>query len=309
MAVMTYTRRQIVDMLPELLTKRLATFGPKGAAFEAEIGLSKDAVSVLNGMLTLREGDRLDRRLFAWRSPYAVKRPALDKGWAEVVAAGLAEPIPDGYRLSPRAIEVALETSRRVRAHLRSLDVPAAPLGRATRTLGHLAERIPATAERAARVRRLRPPADEPRSDMVDLSRAANELWAFRDDCHVGAWQAAGYEGPAFEVLSYVWSSPADVSWTKIGGNRTTLDLVKALAPRQDREDIERSVAALVTRGDLARDGDGVTITPQGQRSRDGIEAETDRRYFAIWDLDDPATSRLGDDLRAVIDALPKAAG
>jgi hypothetical protein len=296
-------------MLPELLTKRLATFDPVADAHAKEVGLSRGAVGVLNGMLSLRDGDLLRRARFAWRSPYAVKRPALEKGWAEVVSAGLADPIQEGWRLSTRAIEIARESSRRVRAHVRGLALPRDATRRAATDLDRLAKRIPPDAQRAALIRRVRPHADEPPSDAVVLSLAASELWSFRDDCHIGAWQDAGYEGPAFEVLSFVWSSPPDVSWTKIGGHRTTLDLVKALAPRQDREDVERNVDALVKRGDLAREGDTVAITPQGQRARDAIEAETDRRYFAIWDLDDAATSRLGDDLRTIIDALPKAAG
>jgi hypothetical protein len=309
MAVMTYTRRQVLDMLPEFLTKRLATFDPQADAFAKENGISRAALGVLNGMLTLREGDLLRRARFAWRSPYAVKRPALEEGWAEVVSGGLAEAIPEGWRLRPRAIEIALETGRRVRTHIRGLALPRDETSRAAADLGRLAKRIPPTAERAALIRHIRPQDDEPASDGVALSLAANQLWAFRDDCHVSAWQAAGYEGPAFEVLSFVWSSPPDVSWTKIGGYRTIDDLVQALAPRQDRADVERNVRTLVDKGDLVRDGDTVSIAPNGQRARDAIETETDRRYFAIWDLDDAATARLGDDLRAITDALPQAGG
>ena len=309
MAVMTYTRRQIVDMLPEFLTKRLATFDPKADAYAKENGLSRSAVGILNGALTLREGDLVQRSRTVWRSPYAVKRPAVEQGYAELVAAGLAEAVPGGWRLRPRALDIANESSRRIRAHLRGLPLPDAATRRVAVDLVRLTGRIPANAERAALIRRVRPSSDEPASDAVASSLAAAELWSFRDDCHIAAWQAASYEGPAFEVLSFVWSSPADVSWTKIGGHRTIDDLAKALAPRQERSDIERNVDELVTRGDLAREGDDVRITEQGQRSRDAIEKETDRRYFAIWDLDDAATARLGDDLRAVIDALPKAGG
>ena len=42
-----------------------------------------------------------------------------------------------------------------------------------------------------------------------------------------------------------------------------------------------------------------------GAGRKSSIEAETDRRHLAIWDLDGAATARLGDDLRAVIDAIP----
>jgi hypothetical protein len=305
MAVMTYTRRQVLDMIPEFLTKRLARFDP--TPYAASIGLSRGAFGILNAAVTLRDGDIMRREIFAWRSPYAVHRKAVEDGWAEVAAAGLADPIAEGYRLRPRGLEAALESGRLVRAHVRALQVPTEPMRRVATDLRHLADRIPSWAGRAARAARVRPDPSEPASDAVTASIAGGELWSFRDDAHIAAWQAAGYEGPAFEVLSFVWSSPPDVTFTKIGGHRTIDDLAKALAPRQDRGDVERNVGALVQRGDLTRDGDAVAITAQGQRSRDAIEEETDRRYFAIWDLDDAATSRLGDDLRAVIDALPKA--
>ncbi len=307
MAVMTYTHRQVLDMIPEYLTARVRTFDPAAEALAKENGISRGALGTLSGVLTVGDGDRVERARISWRSPYAVKRPALEQGWAEIVSSGLAEAVDGGWRVRPPGIELAKELSRRIRAHVRALEVPAGAVRRAAGELGRIAARVPASAERAARAARVRSEAGEPASDLVSLSLAAQVLWSFRDDCHVAAWQAKGYEGPAFEVLSYVWSSPPDVSFTKIGGHRTIDDLEKALKPRQDRADIEGNVDALVRRGDLARDGAAVSITPQGQRTRDAVEDDTDRRFFAIWDLDDDAVARLGDDLRSIIDALPKA--
>lgn len=305
MAVVTFTRRQVVDMIPELLTRRVATFGPVAKARAAELGLSEGALGVLSAALAVREGDRVDRSRYAFRSPYAIHRPAIEKGWADLVAAGLADEIPVGWRLHPRAIEIAEDANRRLRAFVRALPFPAAPTARAREALAHLADRVPPEAERTELVRRLVVPADEPASDAIGLSRAAQILWAFRDDCHIPAWRGAGYEGPAFDVLSYVWASRGDVSFTKLPALASFGKLVTALAPRQDPADVERNVDALVARGDMTREGDALRLTEQGQRAREAIEEDTDRRYFAIWDLDDAATSRLGDDLRAVIDALP----
>lgn len=307
MAVMTFTRRQIVDMLPEFLTKRSQTFDPEAKAFAKEIGISQTALTFLSATPTIRDGDLVARARYAWRSPYAAKRRALEQAWAEIVSAGLAEAVAEGWRLQPRAVELAEEINRRLRAHVRALGLPSDRTRRAADDLGRIAERIPPTAERAALVRRVLPPHDEPTSDAVTLSRAAQVLWSFRDDCHVGAWQASGYEGPAFDVLSYVWPGPSDMSWTKLPAVDSIDRLAKALEAKQDRADVERNADTLVTRGDLVREAGAVRITPQGQRSRDAIEAETDRRYFGIWDLDDAGTARLGDDLRLVIDALPKA--
>src|SRR5206468_2599082 len=137
-----------------------------------------------------------------------------------------AEATPEGWRLSPRAIEISSETTRRVRAHVRGLAFPAEPTKRAGAALWRIAERVPANAVRAGQAKRLAPEPGEPASDAITLTRADGAL----------------------------------------------------------------------------------RITPQGQRTRDAIEEETDRRYFAPWDLDDAGVARVGDDLRTVIDALPKAA-
>ena len=307
MAVITFTRRQVTDMLPEFLTRRLSTFSMKALA--SELGVPDVALSQLNGAIPIREGDLVKRSAYAFRGPYAIKRPLVEKGWAEAVAAGLAETTADGWRLTPRAIEIADGSTRRIRAHVRGLPFPAEPTKRAASVLWPIAERVPAGAVRAAQAKRLAPLPDEPASDGITLTRAAQILWGYRDDCHIPAWQEKGYEGPAFEILSYVWSGPADVAYTKLPALDSIDRLEKAMAPRQERADIERNVDTLVKRGDLTREDGAVRITPQGTRTRDAIEEETDRRYFAIWDLDDARVARLGDDLRTVIDALPKAGG
>ena len=306
MAVMTFTRRQVTDMLPEFLTRRIATFGPKAKAYAGEVGVSEAAANTLNGALAVRDGYDVKRATYAFRGPYAIHRPAIEKAWEEIVAAGLAEATPDGWRMRPRAIEIGEEMSRRVRAHVRTLPFPAEPTRRAAGVLHPISQRVPATAGRAARVRQTPGGEGEPPSDAMTLSRAAQILWGFRDDCHIPAWEAKGYEGPAFEILSYVWPGPVDVSYTKLPAVGSIEGLEKAMAPRQTRADIEKNVDALVRRGDLVREGDAVRITPQGQKTRDEIEQDTDRRFFANWQLDDAGFARLGDDLRAVIDALPQ---
>jgi hypothetical protein len=306
-AVTTFTRRQIVDMLPEFLAKRAAPFMPLGEAYAKELGLPRPALAGLSNALFFRDGDVVRRETYIWRSPYASKRADIEnQRWPDLLSAGLAEVVDGGWRLTPRAVEIGQEVGRRVRAQLRSFALPADAVRRAADALERLAARIPRDAERAARARRLRPPAEEPKADITRLNAVVYELWSFRDDCHVAAWQAAGYDGPAFDALSYVWSSPPDVSWTKIGGHRTIDALAKALEAKQDRADVERNVDTLVRKGDLERDGEAVRLTAKGKRSRDAIEEDTDRRYFKIWDLDDAATARVGEDLRAVIDAFPK---
>ncbi len=227
----------------------------------------------------------------------------------EAVAADLAHLEEEGtYAVLAGGTVISGTTAERaqraLREHLRGLPLPADAVRRTADALEPIADRVPSDARRAALARKLRPKDDEPGADALRLNRSATELWYFRDDCHIGAWQAAGYRGPIFDVLSHLWSSPPDMSWTKLPGATSLDQLAKALEQRQGRADVERAVQALVDSGDVAREGDALKLTPRGKVSRDAIEDETDRRFFAIWSLDQAATAKLGEDLRAVIDAL-----
>lgn len=301
MAVVTFTRRQVVaDLFPEFLTKRSQGVLAVAEAYAREVGVSRLALVHLSMGWQLRDGDAVRRDRFSWRSPYSTRQDdAVNGHFRDLVAAGLAETADAGWRITERGSNAVTEVRRRVRARLREYDPPREATERAASALRHVADRIPPDAERALTVKRLpHTDAGETPSALVDLDRAVTELWSFRDDCHIASWQAAGYEGPALDVLTQAWAAQ--------GGKRTVDEIAAAIGAKQDRADVERNIDALVARGDLTRDGDSVRITEQGRRSRDAIEAETDRRTFAIWDLDDAATARLGDDLRAVIDALPK---
>lgn len=309
MAVTAFTKRQVVaDLFPEFLTRRSQPFAPLADAYAKEVGLTRLAVVNLTGSMALWDSDLLTRARSRWRSPYVTEEGPRENAWREVVQAGLAEDVGEGWRIMPRGREVAEGYQRRFRAYLSGLMLPTDATERAATELAGLAARVPPSAERTRLVRELpMPPASEPPSAAIRLNRAVNELWSFRDDCHIAAWEAAGYNGPTLDVLTQVWSAPTDLIWATQGDKRTVDEIAKAIGAKQERLDVERNVDELVRRCDLARDGDAVRIMPQGQRSRDAIEEDTDRRYFAIWDLDDAATSRLGDDLRTVIDALPKA--
>lgn len=294
MAIATSTSRAIVaDLFPEFLTKRAQPFTPVAEERAKELGISRLALIHLGSGWISNEGGVVTRAFYHWRSPYLV-RQTYAQYWDEVVQAGFAEPADGGWRITSRGMDVGADHQRRFRAFLRTLPLPAEPTRRAAAALVPLAARIPPAARRAAIVRRVPVPADEPRSPAVDLNRTVNELWSWRDDCHIGAWEDAGYDGPTLDVLTQVWS-----------GKTTVEDVVKALEVKQERAGVERNLEVLVAKGEVSRDGDALGLTPRGKERRDAIEAETDRRHLAIWDLDEAATARLGDDLRAVIDAIP----
>jgi hypothetical protein len=129
----------------------------------------------------------------------------------------------------------------------------------------------PAIKAHQARVRRLVPA--ETNAAMVRLDVAVYTLWTARDDAHMAAWRAAGFDGPTVDLLSRLWSH----------GAHTLAGLTEAMRASQRPQDIEAGVEALIGAGYVARDGDVLQLTPQGKLTRDRIEAETNRIYFAPW--------------------------
>lgn len=300
----TETLRRIVDALPEFLTKRGRGFGAERERLAREGGVTPEVMMGIANGLVFAEGDLVQRARYIWRSPYAVKRDALDSGWEAAVAAGVARADPEGWRLDPRGLQMAKAVHRAMREYLARIPAPQPAARRAADSLEPIAARIPAEAERVDLARRLRPEAGEPPSDMVRLNTASYELWYFRDDCHIGAWEDAGYEGPVFDALSYLWPGRPDMSITKMPGLTSVDALAKALEQKQDRADVERALDLLSARGDIERDGDSVRLSEKGMAGREAIEDETDRRFFGIWHLDDAAAKQLESDLREVITAL-----
>jgi hypothetical protein len=70
--------------------------------------------------------------------------------------------------------------------------------------------------------------------------------------------------------------------------------------------DVQRGVDRLIADGYVVRAGVSLALTPRGQTTRDAIEAETDRVYFAPWPPLVPAdVAWLRDTLQAVIVGLP----
>jgi hypothetical protein len=290
MAITTWTQKQVVDMFPELLTKSTRGFTPD-ETLERELGQGWRTLPPPNALLLAHAGPVTIAR-HRWRSPYATK-DLWSENWERAVGQGLAERADGGWRITAKGRETAARLRKTFAAYLARLDLPREPLGRAVATLEKLVEKIPADAERGRLPRLLPLSAEEARSEFVRLRYAIQQLWGFRDDCHIGAWDAAGYEGPALDVLSQIWD-----------GKSSTEDVAKALVTKQEPVHVERNVDELVRRGDITREGDSLRLTAQGRAARDAIERETDRRYFIGWP-EGRALGQLGDDLRALLDALP----
>jgi predicted transcriptional regulator len=120
---------------------------------------------------------------------------------------------------------------------------------------------------------------------MVRIEGAIYDLWLARDDAHIAAWRDAGLEGPQVQALTLLWS----------GETSSAAALTELLKEDATPEDVETTLALLMEKGYVTRDEDALSLTPEGALTREDIERETDRRYFAHW----PHTAEEAEWLRA----------
>lgn len=320
--------RALVALLPQFLQRRRV--GWSGQPME-QSGLERPAFFLL--MAIVRELDpgtsatyaELLANLF---NPYSTIRPVLDRLPALVERGYLAEA---GGRYSVteagRSLIVAAELD--VRDYVATLrPAPEAEIAPLAQRFEQIAARLwsapePATKPHQQRPRRL--PAPSPQSaPLVRLDEASYHLWTARDDAHNAAWRSAGFVGPTFELLSRLWA-----------GDASTLDeLAELVRHDQRREDVERGVAELIGAGYVVRTENkeqrteawtenkgakeqgnegaaegatavGLALTEHGRATREAIEAETDRIYFAPWPpLTDDELATMTATLRQVIAGL-----
>ncbi len=297
----TDDRRTLVDLLPQFLTG--ATRGWDGLTPLLEsAGLERPAFFLLRALVQERDvGGGMTRAemrtdLF---NPYSTIRPALD-ALPALVEKGYVARDGERYTVTPagRAIAAHIEAARDT--YLASLaPIPAADLTRLVETLTAIARGLrdvpePTMKVHQARAWRAMPPMHA--APMVRLYGAVYALWTARDDSHNTAWRAAGFDGPTFDLLSRVWSGDA----------RSIPVLTEMVRQFQRSEDVARGVESLVTARLLARDDALLRLTPEGSTTRNHIEAETDRIYFAPWPpLAPEEAAWLRVTLEAVIAGLP----
>lgn len=188
-------------------------------------------------------------------------------------SAGLIEWADGRWSLTDKGRTALDEYRRAIDTHYASLtpigasdlEQLAALLDQAFRAGSTSAE--PTTREHTPRAIRHR--WQEPSSPMARLDAAVYGLWMVRDDCHVQAWRDAGLAGPALDVLTKVWRKEAT----------TVAELCSPVRPEADTQAAIRELreAGLVT------PGEPLVTTAGGAGTRERIEAETDRYFFAPW--------------------------
>ncbi len=270
------TLRAIVDLLPRYAHARRAGWTP---------------ASVLPGSIALPEYLLL-RRIAIERddapipyaellanalNPYSLLDPFLDR-LPQLVELGLLDQSGDDYALTSLAHDLLTRGERAANDYAAArIRLPPDDLARLASTLYDLAERQRSAPEPADKAHQDRVPRlrrfDQRQAAPIQLDYALYALQRARDDAHIAAWRAAGFRGPALELLSHLWAGDA----------ATSDELVKLTRDRMRPDDVAALLDGLERDGYIARKFPVVAITGRGREVRDEIERQTDRMYFAPW--------------------------
>lgn len=285
--------RELHDLMERYIETRRRAFLPRARAIAAEAGLDARDLLFLAYTRQVADGDLVPIAHLTRRAVYSTK-----EGWrvrmGTLVAAGLAEPVAEGWRLTPRGralVDLFWEADH---AHRASLPLPAEPLRRVVATLEGILRGVEGgPGDRVTSIRRTAPADRERAADAVRAEQAMFELAVTLDDGHIRAWERAGHTGPSVDVLTQVWY-----------GKTSDADLREALSSKQEQPDIDRHVEALVGAGHLRRTDGGVALTEQGRAAREAIERETDRLGLEHWPRGETLEQMIRD-MTALVEALP----
>lgn len=119
-------------------------------------------------------------------------------------------------------------------------------------------------------------PAEEP--PLPYIEQALSCLLAFRDDCHLAAWQPAGVSAPALEALTLIWR-----------GEAASLDQIyEKLAYRGFARQVYRTALdELRGLNWIQAEPGGLRLTSIGQLFRDQVEESTNTFFFEPWNCVD----------------------
>lgn len=272
-------RRALVDLFPQFLMRRRRGWDAL-APLLAEARLARPAFFLLRAIYEETDpgGSMSERELRAnLYNPYSTIHTVFEDLPALLGAGYLVED-NSRFAVTPAGRALVERIEYAARAYLATLDLlPVAALTRLADTLWNTAHRMPSAPEPAAKPHQARawrlPPIQADASSLIRLEAAIYVLWTARDDAHMVAWRAAGFDGPTLDLLSRLWAGEA----------QTVAELVDAVRQSQRPEDVEQGITALINAAYLRRSGEMLDLTEHGRATRDAIEAETDRAYFAAW--------------------------
>lgn len=111
-------------------------------------------------------------------------------------------------------------------------------------------------------------------SEAARIDQYITDLYRYRDDAHVAAWQAYNIDGAAWEALTLVWQEEAATAGELLDARPNRGFTVK---------DYADALESLADRGWLQKDGTGYQLTAEGRQVREEAEAETDRLFYGGW--------------------------
>jgi len=184
-------------------------------------------------------------------------------------------------RAEGRAVLDRIRANRARR--LGALALPDEPLVRLVRVLGDLIDRSlnsddPPGTWSLAHSRRRAPADDAPATER--LFQYVADVNAFRDDCHMAAWQPLG-------VAGYVWEAFGQVA----DGTGPTADALFQALPYRGYSvaDYAAALDELAARGWAAPSAGGWQLTGAGRDVRAAAEQRTDAAFYAPWSHLSPA--------------------
>jgi len=234
-----------------------------------ELGLDRPALFFAVGSVAMAPAD--GSRIEDLGNPYSTVFDTTLAAASAARGAGLVDEVGGKWRLTQKGRQLLERFRSEADAYFATLEpIARSELARLGSLLGEALaaiERSDLPKDHMLRTPRYR---GQGTSAMTALDNAVFGLWQARDDCHMASWRAAGFNGPAFDVLTRVWRNEArteDELGTKLTGQRPA-DIASALSA-------------------LRRDGlvkpTMLATTERGAEVRQQIEDETDRRFFAPW--------------------------
>lgn len=257
----------LVPLIPEFLTRRRVRFTFPLRVME-ELGIDRPAFAFVVGGVALQPDE--GSRLVDIFNPYSTVFDNWNAAAAVARGAGLADEVGGRWHVTPKGRELATRVRREADAYLATLEpIPVADLAQLADLLSRALTAIERSGVPHDHIPRTARFIGDGRVPMVALESALFGLWQARDDCHMASWREGGFDGPTFDVLTHIWRTAAD-----------SKEALAATVPQRP-EDVGAAVARLRREGLV--DPSRLAATARGQKTRQGIEDETDRRFFAPW--------------------------
>jgi predicted transcriptional regulator len=217
-------------------------------------------------------------KIFFERGPYgspkAVKKQmkgSAERGWLQAAGEGQYTLTEKGKKAAKGIFELADELFGGMET------LPDADLLRVTALLGKVVDQARALPEPEKKLGLSwgamfdRGPNAAP---LVQLRRRMLDLFAYRDDVHIAAWQPYDVKGYVWEAFTFVWRDEAN----------TAAELVEKLPYRSlDEEAYARALEELVGRDWIAEEDGRYVVTEKGKALRQEAEDTTDRYYDAAF--------------------------